>query len=502
MTPEQWRDALTAKQLNQRSNMVENERFYLGTQPLGFLDPEVERVTNGRVKPLNINFARLAIETLGQRIRVTGFRSSTGQIVDSQLLNLWQRNGMDEQSELAQRDCLIYGRAYFLVWADMNGAPVITAESPLQVNVARDPLTRRVIAGLKRWLDEDGYAHALLITEDTVTEWQSRTTSKYDIVAQALMMSDTWEQQILSEQLTKVREESNPLGIVPIVPLVNRPRLGFLDGESELSDLRGPLQAIGKLSTDMLLASEYAASPRRWATGLAPAGVSAEQMKVIEEHVRERWEKAHASKFLISSSPDARLGTFDTAELSNYRTAIELTIGEVASLSGLPAYYVNGNSLNPVSADSIRASESRLTERAKERQRWWSGPYEDLMRLATLVRDGQPDDTLADLETVWADTEPTSLSQIADAEAKLMAAGITDRRAALEALGYSPLDIERMLTTDSDAMVPTQRDLNLAETVQKVYLGVGKVITSDEARAIVNNAGADLPVPGPNFTDN
>ncbi|MEJ1087047.1 hypothetical protein WDU99_01805 [Microbacterium sp. Mu-80] len=32
----------------------------------------------------------------------------------------------------------------------------------------------------------------------------------------------------------------------------------------------------------------------------------------------------------------------------------------------------------------------------------------------------------------------------------------------------------------------------MAELIQKIYLGVGKVITADEARAIANRAGADL----------
>jgi phage portal protein BeeE len=43
-------------------------------------------------------------------------------------------------------------------------------------------------------------------------------------------------------------------------------------------------------------------------------------------------------------------------------------------------------------------------------------------------------------------------------------------------------------TTDVSAM-------QIAEVIQKVYLGVGKVITSDEARAIVNLAGGDLNIP-------
>jgi len=33
--------------------------------------------------------------------------------------------------------------------------------------------------------------------------------------------------------------------------------------------------------------------------------------------------------------------------------------------------------------------------------------------------------------------------------------------------------------------------------VQKVYLGVGSVLTADEARKIINEAGGDLAIPAP-----
>lgn len=36
-----------------------------------------------------------------------------------------------------------------------------------------------------------------------------------------------------------------------------------------------------------------------------------------------------------------------------------------------------------------------------------------------------------------------------------------------------------------------------AEIIQKIYLGVNKVITADEARAILNEAGLNLPIPSP-----
>jgi phage portal protein BeeE len=42
---------------------------------------------------------------------------------------------------------------------------------------------------------------------------------------------------------------------------------------------------------------------------------------------------------------------------------------------------------------------------------------------------------------------------------------------------------------------------NLVEMIQKVYLGVDVVLSEDEARALLNQAGAKLPIPGPGFAD-
>jgi len=53
------------------------------------------------------------------------------------------------------------------------------------------------------------------------------------------------------------------------------------------------------------------------------------------------------------------------------------------------------------------------------------------------------------------------------------------------------------LAGDPESEKSAGRELSIAEVVQKVYLGVGKVLTVDEARQIVNQAGADLPIPGP-----
>lgn len=56
-------------------------------------------------------------------------------------------------------------------------------------------------------------------------------------------------------------------------------------------------------------------------------------------------------------------------------------------------------------------------------------------------------------------------------------------------------DSEMTESSDEEEHEPSAKEL--AEIVQKVYLGVDKVITADEGRTIINMAGIDLPVPSP-----
>jgi hypothetical protein len=72
----------------------------------------------------------------------------------------------------------------------------------------------------------------------------------------------------------------------------------------------------------------------------------------------------------------------------------------------------------------------------------------------------------------------------------------------------TPQDIERwkILAADEDLFAPDggagkERNLTVSEVIQRVYLGVGKVITADEACQIVNDeAGTKLAIPGPDFS--
>lgn len=446
MTPNEMLDYLSRAIIAQRADMTKAQQYFDGKQPMAHIDPKILSQLQHRIAPLNINVCRVAVESLAQRLRVTGFRSSPGEVVDRELAALWQRNGMDEKSQLAQTEALVLGRSYFMAWTDGNGRARITAETAMQLAVHRDPLTSQIDGALKRWLDPNGYAMSMMLTPDAVRTYRSRQSAKMDPLY--------GEPPIIDTDATLLDEQPNPLGRVPVVAIVNRPSLVNLDGVSDMVDLFPIVDAIGKLGSDMVVTAEFSASPRRWATGIGdPQGMSQQQAEDMADRIREYWEKANAAKFITTSNADAKFGAFPVAELTNFVAAVEMLMSKAATVSSLPQYFVNAAVANPTSADAIRSSESRLSQRARERQQWWSGAYEDLMRLARLIETGVEDPNLDDLETLWANPEPTTIAQTADAQSKLIGAGIIDRRASLEALGLTPLEIDRILNNEPNVQV-------------------------------------------------
>ena len=98
-------DTLTQilQKLDERAaKYAELERYYSGTQPLAFLSPEAKTALGDRFGRMASNIPRLAVTSLTERLRVTGF---TG--VD--IWDDWLRNDMDQESVVAHREALLLG---------------------------------------------------------------------------------------------------------------------------------------------------------------------------------------------------------------------------------------------------------------------------------------------------------------------------------------------------------------------------------------------------------
>ena len=423
-----------------RPALVELDTYWRGEQPSAFMSEKSRKAVGDRLSRMAVNFPRLACTSLAERLDVTGFRVAGDTDTDNELWTTWRRNRMPDQAAQAHLDALVYGRSYALVWADDNGAPTITVESPLQVITSHDPATRRVTAAFKRWRDEDDNAQGVLYLPTKILRVAGGRT-----LDPAVFSETGW---------TVTETMENPLGVVPVVPIVNRGRLMDMDGVSEMRDILGLTDALNKTMADALTTSESYARPRRWVTGL--------EVEVDDDGNPIDPFRSDEGQVWQSDSPDTKFGQFPGADLQGYTALTATLTQQIGAVSGLPPHFLGLHGSEPASSDAIYAAEAPLVQHAMELQRTFGTAWADVMRLARAVATGG-DPMALDVETVWADPQTRTQAAAADAAAKLAGIGVPLDELLTRHLGYTPERAQAVMGS-----VATQRAMEAGLDMSKV----------------------------------
>ncbi|WP_431711107.1 phage portal protein [Glutamicibacter uratoxydans] len=417
------------------------DSYWCGQQPAAYLSKGAREALGTSLTGLAVNFPKLAVTALAERLNITGFRAQgDGAEPSPDLWKIWNRNRMDDGSAQAHIDALVYGRSFVMVWAGPRG-PQITVESPHQIAVHHDPVSHQVTAAFKRWA-VNGQAHGVLYLADQIHTYRSSSN-----VVDGAFPATNWD---------LVETIANPFGVVPVVPIVNRGRLMDLDGVSEMTDIMGLSDALNKLSADAMVSSEFYARPRRWATGLELA--EDDDGNVIQPFSDE------AGKLWISEDTETKFGQFDGSRLDGYSDLMQTVTQQIGALSGLPPHYLGLYGDQPPSADSIRSAEASLVSRVYTLQRIFGNAWEQVAALVLAVKDGV-DPLDVELGTVWAGPETRTPAQAADAAVKLKTMGVPLSIVLEDSLGYSPAQLERVRTALRAEALDTA-GVNLTELVQ------------------------------------
>lgn len=416
------------------------DKYFEGEQPLKYMAKAMEDEIGERVHQLIINILRFGAEAYENRLDVEGFRYRGQSSSDEELWRIWQANGLDEQSQQAHLDSLALERSYAIVGSgdDSFADPIVTVESPFQVFAERDPRTRRVSSAIKRWQEGEG--------KDAI----QRATLYMPDSTESFAFNKTW--------LSDGKVDNHELGRVPVVPLVNNPRILRPDGRSEFVDVISVADALNKMATDMMVSGEYHAMPRRWATAL-----TADEFVDSNGNPIGVWSR-DAGRLWASESKDTKFGQFQETDLAVFHNSIKLLMQIGSQLLALPPHYTSFVGENPTSADAIRSSETQLVKRVERKHTYLGGAWEDVQRLVLRFQTGKWDPAALGLETVWRDPSTPTIAQKADAVVKLVQAGVLPIEQAREDLGYTQEQRNRML--EMDARAKSNPDIaNLARAV-------------------------------------
>lgn len=404
---------LTSKLGNSRSRLDILDAYYEGQQRLEQLGMAVPPAL--RKFTVVVNWPRTAADSVEERIDLEGFMLAGQTSPDEDMWRVWQANDLDEESQLAHLDALVFGRSMVVVGAgEDEDTPLVTVESPREMAYETDPRTRQVSAAVKVYGRDaaTGPAQYATLYLPDVTIWLERPTR-----------GGKWDE---------ADRDEHGLGAVPVVPLLNRSRTANREGVSEMADVIGLTDAAARALTNAQLATETLAVPKRFVLN-ASKGDFVDQ----NGNALTAWE-AYFGVFSALANKDADVKQLPAADLGNFTEIVNHYAQLVSGLSGVPASHLGFHTDNPASADAIRASEARLVKKCERKAKAWSGSWEQVMRLVRRIQTGEWDEALRQMEAVWRDPATPTEAQKADATVKLHAAGILPTEAAWENLGYSP----------------------------------------------------------------
>ncbi|MDX2552600.1 phage portal protein [Streptomyces scabiei] len=446
---------LESELIRRRSEIDRNNDYYKGKQPLRFASDDFAKFHGDRYREFSDNWVQVVADSPVERLTVTGFQASGEERADKDLWNVWQVNGLDGDSQLGFLGSVISARSFVLVWGDPDDEenPVVTFEDAAQCIVAYEPGSRvRRRAGLKRWQDGNcDYATLYLPNQLWKFERpmlrQDKSPQMADVdeamklwlPAGAEERRRAWQPRDEAE-LGEPNPQPNPMGLVPLVELPNKPMLV----DDPISDVTGVVamqDAINLLWAQLFTASDYASFPQRVILGAERPMIP--KLNSAGEIVGK--QPVDLAKFAVDrvawiTGKDAKIAEWQAANLGAYTGLIEVAVGHLAAQTRTPQHYLIGKMAN-LSGDALLAAETGLVKRTDEKKLWSGQGLREVARLIYLARgEYAKAKAMRAGAVLWADSESRSYAQLADALVKLKDIGFPFEWLALR-YGLTPTEV-------------------------------------------------------------
>lgn len=382
------------------------EAYYQGSKRLDALGvslpPEV------RVLELVVNWPRLVVDSVEERLDVEGFRLAGSDKTDDELWSWWQANNLDDESSLVHTEALVQRKAFTIVGQTRDGSPAITSHTGQGMACHIDPLTRDVAEAVRLYETPDRVKWAAHYLPDVTVYYRGS-------------LGD-WKQD---------KTVVHNMGTVPVTPFTNRSRIGDRRGVSEMQDVMGLTDAASRTLTNLQIAQELVAIPQRWVMG-------AEAKDFVDPAGNQvpRWQ-AYIGHVQAFENENGKAGQFEGADLRNFTEVVNQYARIVSALSGLPPDFLGFTSENPASADAIIAARERLVKRCERKQRAFGASWERTMRCA-MRQDGRDASPAMRLETVWRDPSTPTMESKARTAREMFESGLLPADMALEVAGFGP----------------------------------------------------------------
>lgn len=367
---------------------------------------------SARVLEIQAPFAKMSIDILAEVVRPNGWR---GEDVDTRLLRrIWRRNNLDTEFQLALTEMLVSGVAYWLVSPAEDGSVSVRT-------IDADHATVR--------LAHDGSPLEGVIL---YSRGENRAATYYTPEGATF-----YEERHGIWRVIGARED----GVMNLLPMVNRSRLGDVYGRSELAELAPVIDAASRTLTNLQVLQEVSSSPLRLLIGDGANDALAEYPDAMTATLGK----------IIAAPAGSDLKQAQGASLDPFINAFKTYALQISAMTGIPPSMMGVSSdNNPTSAEALRTAKDRLIARAEGKQRLCSPALEELGE--TLLHYQGVDVEPGTLETVWLDAAaPSESAQVANI-LQSASQGIVSAETARDFLQLTPEQLEREARNDGNGV--------------------------------------------------
>lgn len=418
-------------QLNDETDDLQlSLRYYLGVQDVPSLGISVPPELKALVSIMG--WAQSGVDAVTERLHAQGFRLPSATTTDADLQSIWQANNLDDEQTLVHEDALVFGTGYVVVGKrdDDDAPPLITIESPLTMTAVYDGRRRATACALQRWTD----------TDPTSEFFRRERLALYMPDATIHLVRD-----VNGGAMQVVDRDDHELGIVPVVMFTNNRRAGDAGGSEITQAWRNTINRGCRAQSRLELTSEFFAAPK-----MIILGATEEDFQNADGSKKSAWETYIGRVLGLQRAEDGSVPTverFSSESPDGLIKVVDQESRNMAGLTGLPPHYLGiFSDGNPASADAIRMGDFRLKMKADRKTVAYGNSWEQVMRLALLVRGGELPDDADSIETDWAYTGIPTPTADTDAVTKQVSVGMVPPTSdvALAKVGYSAVERERI----------------------------------------------------------
>lgn len=486
--------------------------YYEGTIPEVFADRRIERRLQRIGHRFRINFAKLPVSVVADRLKVAAVTAVDNPEATAILSQVWDANDMDLHAPNFTLRASEFGDCYALVWPvasvqelsvdgddedldegsaeqdeQLTDADVeISYVSPMNMRVVYDTeRPNRKEFAIMRWRNEDDDTTRVnVFYADRVERWVSGPGARG-------AASDSW---------TKFGEDvENPYGEIPVFHFRNASQYGV----PEHYDAYGPQDLINKLVVTQMATIESHGFPQRYALADAAsildiASGDGDDWDGDEDQSGEQGGSKPGVQtgpgVLMSLQGFKSVGQFDEAKPDVFIDPYQLYVRSMAQVTTTPLHYFDPSGGQP-SGESLRTANAPLDNKLERRRAWYGSTFAEIGRFVLLIRGVQD----AVVEVHWMPDAVVSDKAAWEVVALKQSLGVP-RRQTLTEVGYSSeqaTEYAETSTAELDLLHKVELLDKIGEAMQKIGAGVGfGLITSEVAGQIVSRVIGELTLEG------